>query len=244
MNEQLEEIFRTREFQSTDNKKVKIAGETPRDQCEFLQNLIQDNNYKKSLEIGLAYGMSAVAITEAVVNNGGSHFVMDVFQKSMCNNYGLDLLKKTGLIEKVEFKEEYCYTVLPKLLNEGRKFDFAYIDSTKQFDWLLVDFFYIDKLMEVGGMIVFDDVDFESVKKLLRYISQFPSYKVYDQIPKNRTPTFKRRIFESLRNLPKAKRYIKEELLVSNNELKINSQCVALLKKTEDKRSPVWHVDF
>ena len=126
MNKMLELVFEARQFVSSDNQVVKIYGETSKLQCEFLQKLILENNFSESLEIGFAYGMSTLAITEAIVNNGGKHVVIDKFQFSMVNGYGLDLLKQAGYIHKLEFIEEYCYVILPQLLQRGRKFDFAY----------------------------------------------------------------------------------------------------------------------
>ncbi len=87
--------------------------------------------------------------------------------------------------------------------SRAKKFDFAYVDSTKQFDWILVDFFYLDKILDVNGVIVFDDVTWPGIRKVLRLVSQFPSYKVYGQHPENYLMNFLRKyiaIYKRLKN--------------------------------------------
>ena len=243
MNKLLESIFETRQFHTSANHTIEISSETSKQQCEYLQAIIRNNNFKKSLEIGFAYGMSTLAITEEIVKNGGDHVVIDKFQFDHWGGHGLDLINQASFSDRVEFIGEFCYIALPKLLEARKRFDFAYIDSTKQFDWLLVDFFYIDKILNINGIIVFDDVSFSGIRKLLRYISQFPNYKIYSQFD-NPKPSKKRRLANLLRHLPLAKKYLKEDILKSDIELGINSNCVALIKIDEDKRNWDWHVSF
>jgi predicted O-methyltransferase YrrM len=244
MNKLLKEIFEKKEFLSENNEIIKIHSETSKEQCEFLQNVIRENNFKKSIEIGFAFGMSTLAITEEIVNNGGSHLVIDKFQYDGWGGYGLELIKRAGYSDKIEFYEDYCCHVLPDLLKEGRKFDFAYIDSTKQIDWLMVNFFYLDKLLEINGIIVFDDVVFPSIRKLLRYIVQIPCYKVYAVYPENYNVSLPRKISQLFKRIPKSDKILKEEITTSDSELGINTNCVAIQKISVDDRNWDWHVSF
>jgi predicted O-methyltransferase YrrM len=244
MHTLLESIFETRTFLNSHDETVKISSETSRQQCSFLQDIIKKNSFKKSLEIGFAYGISTLAIVEEIAKNGGRHLVIDKFQHTDWKGNGVDLISQAGYAEKLDFFEAYCYTILPKLLEQGEKFDFAYIDSTKQFDWLLVDFFYIDKLLKKNGIVVFDDVNFAGIRKLMRYISQFPDYEVYDQFPKNHITSASRKLGTLLKYLPKSEKYIRNDLLKTDFELGINCSCVALRKTGEDSRYWDWHKDF
>ena len=244
MNPLLQEIFETKSYTNSKNETVPINSETCREQCEYLQKIINENNFRDSLEIGFAYGMSTLAIVEEVAVKQGHHTVIDKFQMDAWGGNGLDLIKKAGYSDHLEFIGEYCYHALPMLMFANKRFDFAYIDSTKQFDWLMVDFFYIDKMMKVGGVIVFDDVYFPAIRRLLRYISRFPGYKVYSQFPENATPSRSRQMGQWLRNLPKMGKLLKSDILISDYELGLNAQCVALQKVDEDRRSWDWHVDF
>src|SRR5258706_2985305 len=116
MDNLLESIFETRKFINSKNQAIHIHSETSKGQCQFLQNIIQKNNFKNTLEIGFAYGISTLAITEEVVRNGGKHTVIDKFENSSWGGNGLDLIHQAGYYDKLDFSEEYCYIALPKLL--------------------------------------------------------------------------------------------------------------------------------
>jgi predicted O-methyltransferase YrrM len=244
MNALLEDLFKTKKFRNSSNEIIDINSETSRGQCEYLQSLIRENGFTDSLEIGFAYGMSTLAIVEEIAKRNGHHTVIDKFQIADWGGNGLDLVKQAGYGPNLTFIEKYCYEVLPELMQNGRKIDFAYIDSTKQFDWLLVDFFYIDKLMKVGGIVVFDDVAFPSIRKLLRYLSGFPGYIVHSQFPASVPPSAFRKLAGLLKILPKAKRLFRPEIFVTDHELGLNAHCIALRNIYEDKRSWDWHTDF
>jgi hypothetical protein len=57
----------------------------------------------------------------------------------------------------IELHEAPSFQVLPKLQADGLRIDFAFIDGCHTFDYAMVDFFYIDKMLRVGGVVVFDD---------------------------------------------------------------------------------------
>jgi len=244
MHPLLEDIFVTKTFTNSNKEIIKIRGETGKAQCEFLQKIINDNGFSNSVEIGFAHGMSTLAITEGIVKRGGKHIVIDKYQKSNWGGNGLDLISQAGYTHDLIFHEDYCFNALYGLLKEGKRFDFAYIDSTKLFDWLLVDFFLLDKMLIKGAVIVFDDVSFPGIRKLLRFLSQIPSYKVYQAFPENKPLTALRKIASVLRHLPKSSRYVREDIITSDFALGINAHCVALQKIDEDHRHWKWHKEF
>ena len=244
MHPLLEQIFSTKQFHNSRNEIVKVSSETSKGQCEYLQELIRTKGFSQSLEIGFAYGTSTLAIVEEIAKRNGRHTVIDKFQLEGWGGNGLDLVKQAGYADNLEFIGKFCYSSLPELMTAGRRFDFAYIDSTKQLDWLLVDFFYIDKMMETGGIIVFDDATFPGIRKLLRYVSQFPNYRVHSQYPANEPTAGLRKAAGNLRALPGGKKLLRPEIVVSDYEMGLNGDCIALEKTGEDKRNWDWHVEF
>jgi predicted O-methyltransferase YrrM len=243
MHQLLEDIFSTNHYTNRRGEKVRVWGYTIRPQCDFLQNIIRDNNFKNTLEIGFSYGVSTLAILEEINKVCGTHCVIDIFENTLFKGRGLELVDLAGYTNSMEFHEKYCYEVLPKLMFEKRKFDFAYIDSTKQFDWILLDFFYIDKLLNIGGVIAFDDVDWPGIRKLLRYISRFPNYKIYGTWPENSKFSISKKL-SLFMSIKKIKRLIRNNLIITDSDLGINTHCVALQKIDEDKRNWDWHIDF
>ncbi|MBI3718869.1 MAG: hypothetical protein HY252_09800 [Sphingobacteriales bacterium] len=82
MNELLNNILKKRTYSTIDKKEIRIHSETGEEQCLLLQNIILKNNFSSSLEIGCAYGISSLAITEAVAKNNGKHTIIDKFENS------------------------------------------------------------------------------------------------------------------------------------------------------------------
>jgi len=100
-------------------------------------------------------------------------------------------------------------------------------------------------MLELNGIIVFDDVSFPAIRKLLRYLSQLPHYQVFSQQPLNAPQKHLRPKFvRILKRLKSAKTFLKEEIMNTDTALGINSHCVALQKISDDKRNYDWYVPF
>jgi predicted O-methyltransferase YrrM len=210
-----------------------------------LQKIIEKFGFTSTIEIGFAFGMSTLAITEMVVKNGGSHVVIDNIQNSYWGGNGVSLMDHAGYRGKYEFMEASSAKALPRLAEQGRHFQFAYIDTTKLLDYLMVDFFYLDMMLAVNGIMVFDDVSFPAIRKLLRYLSQLPHYKVYAQIPPNaKQKRLRPRIVRLLRHIKNAGTFLKAEIINTDTALGINTHCVALQKISEDQRNYDWYMPF
>jgi predicted O-methyltransferase YrrM len=244
MHPLLQSIYASGSFTKSTGEQFKVIGETSLKQCEFLQSLIRKYNCSKSLEIGFAFGLSTLAIAEAIVANNGKHIVIDKFQLTDWNGTGLDLVKQAGYADKVEFREQFCYEVLPELLAKGTKIDFAYIDSTKQFDWLMMNFFFIDRLLVDGGVVVFDDLGYYGIRKLIRFLRQYPHITIESIFPENVKPGFSERLSAKINSLPFIRSIARQSQTVADYNAGINGHCIALRKTSEDKRSWDWHAEF
>src|SRR5271154_786779 len=145
----------------------------------LLQKLIVGKRPSVSLEIGLAYGLSTLFICEALAQVGGQrHIAIDAFQSSMWQGIGIHYVRTAGFGNLVELREELSQDALPRLVAEGIKVDFAYIDGTHTFDQKIVDFFYVDRILSVGGVIAFDDCDWPSIHQVCRFIATNRPYRV------------------------------------------------------------------
>ena len=144
----------------------------------FLNDLIKKNNFKKCLEVGMAFGISAFYMLSAL-DGKGELISLDPFQKTQWKSYGIKLLKSVNLDKNHKLIEKKSYVALPELLekNEG-KFDFIFIDGWHTFDYTLLDFFYSNLLLRKKGIIVIDDALHSGVKKCVKYIdTNFKNYK-------------------------------------------------------------------
>lgn len=142
-----------------------------------LAKLVKDLRPATSLEIGLGFGISALFICETL-GEKAKHVVIDPYQnREVYRGMGLANLERAGHLEKVEFHETFSHVALPRLHESGRKFEFAFVDGNHTFDHVMLDFFYVDLMLEIGGLVVFDDVDFPSLKKLCSFIEANRSYE-------------------------------------------------------------------
>jgi len=210
----------------------------------FLQDIINEIHPKTSLEIGVAYGTSSMYICEAMKGLGGKKhisvdpgpvYIEDGHTLDRCG-LGLLNLERCGYREFVEFHEARSEFVLPDLVKKGEEIEFAFIDGWHTFDHCLVDFFYINKLLKVGGVVVFHDVRLPGIGKLLRYISRYPAYRLY------KTPKRPKGHFTTKRKgIEKAISYF---LFLFRSRLPYKPTSVAFKKIEDDKRDWNWYEPF
>ena len=136
---------------------------------EFLYQFIKQHNIKKTLEIGLAHGVSAAYILAAT---GAIHYAIDPFQDSeKYTNSGLENLIKLGLDKKLKFFPEFSAMVLPKLIGRNLHFDMVLMDASHKFDDIFVDFYFIENLLNLNGFILIHDVWSPQVGTLMNWIA-------------------------------------------------------------------------
>jgi predicted O-methyltransferase YrrM len=137
-------------------------------QAEFIYLFLKENGIKKTLEIGFCYGCSAAHIIAATRS---VHYVVDPWQKEVWNNQGKKNLKTLKLNRYLKLLPEQSHSALPKLLDKRKKFDFAFIDGDHKFDTVMIDFYYVDLLLNVGGYILLDDVELIGIKRVIDWIT-------------------------------------------------------------------------
>ena len=78
--------------------------------------------------------------------------------------------------------------VLPGMPAE-RTLDVAFIDGAHSFPYPAVDWYYITRMLKIGGQLVFDDVPIPSVAPLYRHMTLEPNWR-FDAILDNRAAAF------------------------------------------------------
>jgi len=154
-----------------------ITGAVNKEEAATLASIILNNNCKRCYETGVAYGLSTLAITQAVARLGGRHIGMDPLQ-SAHGNAALCLLAEHDLAAFFTLMEGPSHLMAPRLLETNEQFDFAFIDGMHTFQHKLVDYFFADQLLKVGGWLVFHDLVLASVKKVLRFIETQHNYRL------------------------------------------------------------------
>jgi predicted O-methyltransferase YrrM len=137
---------------------------------------------KVSIEIGLAYGFSTLFILDASfqTNCAGRHIAVDPFQETMWHGIGHQAVKELNFDSKFELIPETSVVALTDLCKKGVKADYIYIDGAHTFDYALVDFFCSNQLLNVGGILIFDDLWMPSIQKVASFIrANISSYQEF-----------------------------------------------------------------
>ncbi len=250
MNAVLDEILKTGQVATADGRKVALDSNVTREEGAFLQGVLEKTPGTDSLEIGLAYGVSTLFFCDVLAKRPGArHVVVDPMQNSdEWKGIGLKNLERAGFKDLIEFHEAPAHLALPELEKQGRRFDFAFIDGWHTFDYALVDFFLVDKLLKVGGVVAFDDVDFESVRKVCRFVATNLAYEAIGSwTPPRYKPSAARRLFRAFSGLPAAAgRVLRPELVAPHHVLGLPDgiRAVAFRKKAPDSRPSHHYAAF
>ncbi len=68
------------------------------------------------------------------------------------------LVRESGLSSAVRFIEGNSSDVLPRLIREGARYDIALVDGAHDYPTVLSDVIAVDRMLEVGGFLVLDDI--------------------------------------------------------------------------------------
>ena len=138
---------------------------------DVLRDLLLAENPGTVIEIGLAYGSSALAIAEALAAarpGEARHVIVDAYQKQF-HGSGWATITGAGLAGLCSLVEERSQLALPRLLGDGFVADAAFVDGSHIFHNVFVDLFYLRELVRPGGLVSLDDCNYPSVATAVRY---------------------------------------------------------------------------
>jgi predicted O-methyltransferase YrrM len=245
----LKDIFNRKALYNSEGKLFSLNSNVDQEEGTFLTSLIKNNSFKKTIEIGCAFGISSLYICSALPAGTGTHVIIDPYQKTDWYSVGIAQLEKVGF-DNYELIEKGSEIALPELLTKGETFDFVFIDGWHTFDHTLLDMYYLNRMLKVGGIMVIDDVSMKSVNKAVNYFSNYPAYEFEGGVKlkdNNKRILFQKFIVPSLRSITKiVPPRVREEFL--SDQLKYNMitgySMVALRKVKEDERPWNWYTSF
>ena len=142
---------------------------------QVIRHFLRKHHPTRTLEVGLAFGASALTILYTQKETAASdflHVAIDPFQESVYKNVTVDAIEADGLSGKFRLHVEPSYAVLPRLVAAGEGFGLIYIDGSHLFENAFVDFYYSALLLSTGGICLFDDCSDPHVKKVIRFITK------------------------------------------------------------------------
>jgi predicted O-methyltransferase YrrM len=247
LNSIIEEIYVNRRVRDEAGNEYPLKDHISASEGEFITSIIaQDNSIHRTIEIGCAYGLSSLYICGALAGRAGAkHIIIDPNEYSGYKGVGVANLKRAG-IDFFELIADGSEFALPSLAEkQANTFDLVFIDGWHTFDQTLLDLFYANRLIRVGGYIIVDDCTWVSVAKAVAYFSKYPAYQCWGQLPSARVSR-KRRLARRLTSLlPEALGdYILPKIVHDLLYSVRYASMVALRKTAEDQRDWTWYKRF
>jgi predicted O-methyltransferase YrrM len=143
-----------------------------------LREWVQRERALRTLETGLGFAISTLFICEGLLANGpdGRHLAVDPYQfeglpshQTTYTGVGLQILEEAGVRDLVEFHAEESQIVLPRLLDEGKRFDLAFLDGNHRFEGVFLDLIYSGRLLREGGIVFADDTQLPGVRRAVAF---------------------------------------------------------------------------
>jgi predicted O-methyltransferase YrrM len=181
-NPVLAEVFRDGTVEHPNGRKLKVTANISRPNVEALGRFVSERKPRLVVEIGMAYGVSTLAILSALKTNGDGRLIsIDPYIGWPTGHLvALHQVARAGLSSFHQHCHECSYESLPKLLAERLQPDLVYIDGNHNFDYVFTDFFFADKLIHAGGVIAFNDSGWRPVYKVIRFLRKFRRYRELD----------------------------------------------------------------
>uniref|UniRef100_A0A6C0CHG5 Methyltransferase n=1 Tax=viral metagenome TaxID=1070528 RepID=A0A6C0CHG5_9ZZZZ len=166
-----------------DGEYRRLTSHTRQAEHDEIRKRLLETHAKNTLEVGLAYGTSALVFAEyhqRAKSTGVCHTAIDPNQfgngEGHWEGIGVQNLKRVGFIKGRNWRlvEKSSVDALPDLARK-LKVDVALIDGYHLFDYTLMDVFYCLKMLRVGGVLIVDDKKMRAIKAVAQYVMR--SYK-------------------------------------------------------------------
>jgi methyltransferase family protein len=179
----LEEIYAARRVEDPDGSLLEVFPTSiPIEHAVRLAEIVRDHGLTRTLETGMAYALSTLAIAGVHADREtGRHVAVDPIQSTKWRSLGREHVRRAGLEPYVRVVEERSDEALPRMVAEGETCDFAFIDGHHLFDFVLVDFFYLDRMLDVGGVVAFHDPWIPAVGRVLEFVRRNRDYDVLEE---------------------------------------------------------------
>jgi predicted O-methyltransferase YrrM len=188
-NSVLKDMFVSHQVVFPDGTRDKFhSGISPREGFH-LYDVVRQNKFSKTMEVGCAFGTSALYICQAMHDwqkdscaSGlaseviPQHVSIDPNQSTQWKSVGVLNVERAGLKQYHTLIEDVSYLALPRILSDIRRdpnpkyFDLIFVDGMHLFDYTILDVFYTMHLLKLGGVLVLDDIKHEGVYAAYRFI--------------------------------------------------------------------------
>lgn len=209
----LRELLSSGETRLADGKVLRLTANVSPLSSKVLYRLASENRCVDALEIGMAFGVSSLSILSGLQTTGGRLTSIDPYVSwPSARQAALNHIAKAGYGNSHTHIQDFSFLALPKLLLEGRSFDFIYIDGAHDYDNVIIDYLYADKLLRSGGVVGFNDVGWPEVWPVVKRILKRSDYNEVNLgvKPDFRGRTLAHSLARRVMNWPRHDRYFRK----------------------------------
>ena len=182
VNAVLKQIVETGYTKTLEGESLRVHSSISADEGLLLQGLIKRFKPTITLQIGLAFGVSALYICEALeVNQPGATYGDRPPSSTRIPGVETDGRGSGDNLRRPAMNQGLIHR--PSSIRPcsdgavGEKIDFCFYRWLAYFRLFPGPFFF-DNMLRVGGIVVFDDADWASIRKLCRYVLMNLAYEV------------------------------------------------------------------
>lgn len=177
----LQSAYQTMTVRTGDGRVIPLNAQIGQAEAEALYATVRRISPERAIEVGMAQGLSTLAILTAMNDNGRGRLTsIDPNQTSEWQGVGVANVARSGLAHRHEMVEDFDYLALPRLLERGQRVQFGYIDGWHTFDYVALDHFYVDKMLDVGGVMGFNDCGHFAVHRAIQLLTANRRYEEMD----------------------------------------------------------------
>lgn len=168
----LKEIVETGKSLNLKGEVIKTSGVSTLNNIRIMRELVIKEKFSKTLEIGLAFGVSALTLLSTLKEVSADNFhhtAIDPFQTNWGGS-GLKVISDEGFSNHFTLHEDLSALVLPTLFRNSEQYDLIYIDGSHLFEDVFIDFYYSVQILRKGGIVLFDDCRDSHVLKVIKFI--------------------------------------------------------------------------
>jgi len=185
-NHVLKNIFETRKIKDIKGLEREVTDMISEVEATVLYKMFIKASTQVSIEIGLAHGISALLFCQAhheaqridTVTNIIRHYAIDPNQMTDYQSAAIRVLNEAGYAQIYKHLNGPSHLEIPKLIDKGLMVDCAFIDGWHTFDYTLIDFFLIDKILKPGGYVAFHDGYGRAKQKVMNFILTHRKYSI------------------------------------------------------------------
>lgn len=172
MNDLIRQIYKTRLVEDLDGQTYEaFPASISHDDGAAIYKVITDFNARRTLETGMAFGVSSLFILQALKDNGGQlHVSIDPYQQTWWHNVGLANVERAGFASCHRFFNTHSGYAMTELIKNDERFDALFIDGNHRFEYSLFDVILGDRLLNKGGCMILHDTWMPSIQKVISFI--------------------------------------------------------------------------